>query len=284
MTQCDSGIDGYFIFSKDRVNCLSVTSKEQYIEKVMLANWQACMQVKGLREGLPVIYWIHWSSAQSIAWNCCSCHLVIGIMQATTAEVSIDAPMPRVQTSSEKAWQCSLKKLQSKIDDHPWLPSCIHLLGLNTSRLLSTTIVKLACLSWSRPSRPGKGVRQRLGLVLKKVKTKKDDMTLQKRIGVGRPAKVFKTFTPIAVQLQGQMYNNALSAKDLYRWADSADSSGAQGLKDVSEVAVQGYKASNLARDMRKALRQAELQWARLLWGHALLWQVSNDPTSRSWR
>ena len=85
----------------------------------------------------------------------------------------------------------------------------------------------------------------------KKVKTQKDDITLKKKNEGGRPAKVLKTSTPIAVQRQGQMYNNALSAKDLYRWADSADSSGAQGLKDVAEVAVQGFKAGNLARDMR---------------------------------
>ena len=102
------------------------------------------------------------------------------------------------------------------------------------------------------------GVRQRLNLVQKKGKTQKDDSTLKKRNARGRPSKVLKTSTPIAVQLQGQMYNNALSAKDLYRWADSADSSGAQGLQDVAEVAVQGYKAGNLARDMRKALRQAD--------------------------
>ena len=92
----------------------------------------------------------------------------------------------------------------------------------------------------------------------KKGKTQKDDSTFKKKNARGRPCKVLDTSTPIAVQLQGQMYNNALSAKDLYRWADSADSSGAQGLKGVAEVAVQGYKAGNLARDMRKALRQAD--------------------------
>ena len=78
-------------------------------------------------------------------------------MQATIAEVSIDATMPRIQTSSGKAWQCSWKNLQSQIDGHMWLPSCVYLLGLNASRLIDTTIVKLACLSWARPSRPGKG-------------------------------------------------------------------------------------------------------------------------------
>ena len=141
-------------------------------------------------------------------------------------------------------------------------PSCVYLLGLNASRLIDTTIVKASLFVMGKTFKAWQGgMRQRLGLVLKKVKTKKDDMTLKKRTGVGRPAKVLKTSTPIAVQLQGQMYNNALSAKDLYRWADCADSSGAQGLKDVSQVAVQGYKAgSNLARDMRKALRHASFQ------------------------